>query len=109
MENSELISVVRFSVRMRPSMRWRVLLIAQGVDSTSELRNRLECTPSQANRIVNCLKGRGRYRDGRWIDSPFCLVEGRQHPHQRGQQLVLSSTGKQLLDPDSARSAAAQQ
>ena len=73
------------------------LLIAQGVDSDSELRSRLECTPSQANRIVNCLKGRGRYRDGKWIDSPFCLIEGRQHPHQRGQQLVLSSSGKQLL------------
>jgi len=80
------------------------LLIAQGVDSASELRCRLDCTPSQANRIVNCLKGRGRYRDGRWLDSPFCLVEGRQHPHQRGQQLVLSSTGKQLLGPDSASS-----
>lgn len=73
------------------------LLIAQGVDSASELRSKLDCTPSQANRIVNCLKGRGRYRDGKWLDSPFCLIEGRQHPHQRGQQLVLSSTGAELL------------
>ena len=108
MENSDLISLVRF-FRTHKALHALegFLLIAQGVDSASELRSRLDCTPSQANRIVNCLKGRGRYRDGRWLDSPFCLVEGRQHPHQRGQQLVLSSTGKQLLDPNSARSSAA--
>jgi len=73
------------------------LLIAQGVDSIADLAAAMDCPNSQASRVVSCLRGRGRYHQGKWVESPFALVQTRQHPHQRGQQLMLSSAGLSLI------------
>ena len=85
------------------------LLISEGVDNIPDLAAAMDCPYSQANRVVSCLKGRGRYHQGKWVESPFALVQTSAHPHQRGQQLSLSSAGLSLigidaaeLDPDSA-------
>lgn len=51
-----------------------------------------------AARLVGLLRGRARYANGRWIESPFSLVETRRHPHRGGQQLLLSDQGRQLLN-----------
>lgn len=73
------------------------LLIANGVDNIADLAAAMGGTNSQANRVVSLLKGRGRYHMGKFIDSELSLVQTSQHPHQRGQQLTLTKTGKRLL------------
>ena len=74
------------------------LLIAQGHDTVAAIADAMACPQSQASRMVSKLTGRGRYRQGQWLDSSIALVETRQHPHRRGRQLVLTAAGSQLLD-----------
>ena len=73
------------------------LLVASGVDTVAGLAAAMGCTQSQASRMVSKLTGRGRWHQGQWIQSTFALVDRRQHPHQRGQQLFLSANGRQVL------------
>ncbi|BAQ94460.1 hypothetical protein HOQ56_gp35 [uncultured phage_MedDCM-OCT-S38-C3] len=73
------------------------LLISEGVDNIPDLAAAMDCPYSQANRVVSCLKGRGRYHQGKFIDSELALIQTSQHPHQRGQQLTLTRTGTRLL------------
>jgi hypothetical protein len=80
-----------------------LLLIAGGVDHVSDLGQAMTdekgqpLSGSTAARLVGLLRGRARYAHGKWIESPFSLVEIRRHPHRRGQQLKLSDQGKQLI------------
>ena len=72
------------------------LLIAQGTDTTAALAAAMDCAPSQASRMVSKLTGRGRYRGDHWVASTFALVERRQHPHEKGSQLLLTTEGERL-------------
>jgi DNA-binding MarR family transcriptional regulator len=73
------------------------LLIAEGIDNSPALVAAMNCAPSQANRIVSKLTGRGRYVKGdHWVPSTFALVERRRHPHERGYQLLLTADGERL-------------
>jgi hypothetical protein len=80
-----------------------LLLIAGGVDHVTDLGAAMTdekgqpLSGSTAARLVGLLRGRARYAHGRWIESPFSLVEIRRHPHRRGQQLKLSDQGQQLI------------
>jgi hypothetical protein len=53
--------------------------------------------PASTARVVALLRGRARYARGKWIESPFSLIEVRKHPHRGGQQLLLSPQGRQLV------------
>jgi hypothetical protein len=88
-----------------------LLLIAGGVDHVSDLGAAMTdeqgqpLSGSTTARLVGLLRGRARYAHGKWIESPFSLVEIRRHPHRRGQQLKLSDQGQQLISqffPDAA-------
>jgi hypothetical protein len=80
-----------------------LLLIAGGVDHVSDLGAAMTdekgqpLSGSTAARLVSLLRGRARYAHGRWIESPFSLIEIRSHPHRRGQQLRLSQQGQELI------------
>jgi hypothetical protein len=80
-----------------------LLLIAAGVDHVSDLQAAMPDETGQplpgatTARLVALLRGRARYAAGRWIESPFSLVEVRRHPHRGGQQLSLSPQGKALI------------
>jgi hypothetical protein len=80
-----------------------LLLIAGGVDHVSDLGKAMTddkgqpLSGSTTARLVSLLRGRARYAHGKWIESPFSLIEIRRHPHRRGQQLRLSDQGQQLI------------
>lgn len=71
--------------------------IASGVDSVPELQSRMDTCPATVSRTVSLLRGRARYREGRWIESPYGLVMTRKHPDRRGNQLLLTTQGQQLV------------
>ena len=80
------------------------LLIASGVDHVSDLQQAMTDGEGQqlpgatTARLVALLRGRARYAQGKWIESPFSLVTVRPHPHRRGQQLQLSDQGQTLVN-----------
>lgn len=80
-----------------------LLLIAAGVDNMPDLQKAMRdsegnALPSAtASRLVSLLRGRARYDEGQWIESPYSLIEVRPHPHKRGLQLQLSDAGRQLI------------
>lgn len=82
-----------------------LLLVGAGIDNINDLRDAMgdgdgaEPMPAATlNRLVSLLRGRARYAQGQWIESPFSLLEVRPHPHQRGLQLSLSAEGRRLID-----------
>ena len=81
-----------------------LLLIASGVDHVADLQLAMtdpdgEPLPGATTaRLVALLRGRARYALGKWIESPFSLVEVRPHPHRRGQQIRLSDQGQNLVN-----------
>lgn len=80
-----------------------LLLVGAGLDNINDLRDAMgdgaEPMPQATlNRLVSLLRGRARYAQGEWIESPFTLLEVRPHPHQRGLQLSLSAEGQRLID-----------
>ena len=73
------------------------LAVAEGCDHVSDLTVRLGIPARTAARLLKLLAGHGRYVEGRWIESPFALVEARPHPHRQGEQYRLSQQGRELL------------
>jgi hypothetical protein len=73
------------------------LAVAEGCDHVSDLTVRLGIPARTAARLLKLLAGHGRYVEGRWIDSPFALLDARPHPHRQGEQFRLSEQGKELL------------
>lgn len=73
------------------------LWIAAGIDHRSELARVSGLHISEVKRLVATLTGRGGYRAGRHQASAFGLVVQRPHPHRRGQQLLLSPDGTDLV------------
>ena len=80
-----------------------LLLIAAGIDHVADLHAAMRDTEGNAlpaatmSRLVSLLRGRARYDQGTWIESPYGLIEVRPHPHRRGLQLRLSAAGLQLI------------
>lgn len=80
-----------------------LLLIASGIDNIPDLQNAMRDADGNAlpaatmSRLVSLLRGRARYHQGAWVESPYGLVEVRPHPHRRGMQLQLSEEGKRLI------------
>jgi len=80
-----------------------LLLIASGVDNIPDLQRAMRdpdgniAPPATVSRLVSLLRGRARYHQGAWVESPYSLLEVRPHPHRRGLQLQLSAAGKQLI------------
>lgn len=80
-----------------------LLLIASGVDNIPDLQRAMRdpdgnvAPPATVSRLVSLLRGRARYREGSWIESPYSLLDVRPHPHRRGLQLQLSAAGKHLI------------
>lgn len=80
-----------------------LLLIAAGVDNIPDLQQAMRdgqgspMPPSTISRLISLLRGRARYNQGRWIESPYTLLEVRPHPHRKGLQLHLSAAGQQLI------------
>ena len=73
------------------------LAVAEGCDHVSDLTVRLGIPARTAARLLKLLAGHGRYVEGKWIDSPFALVDARPHPHRQGEQFRLSEQGRELL------------
>jgi hypothetical protein len=108
---SQLATMATFLAHLRTTGRGipvnaaeALLLIASGVDHIAELQQAMPDTtgeplpPATTARLVGLLRGRARYAAGKWIESPFSLVSVRPHPHRRGQQLLLSEQGQQLIN-----------
>lgn len=80
-----------------------LLLIASGIDNIPDLQRAMQDLHGNAlpaatiSRLVSLLRGRARYHQGAWVESPYGLVEVRPHPHRRGMQLQLSDAGQQLI------------
>lgn len=74
-----------------------LLWIAAGEDSLAGLQRRMGSSPRAVERTVSLLRGRARYREGKWIESPYGLVWVRKHPDRRGNQLLLTTQGQQLV------------
>ena len=105
------LQMARFLAHLRSSGRGvpvnaaeALLLIAAGVDHVADLQQAMPDEKGQPQpgattaRLVALLRGRARFDGGKWIESPFSLVEVRKHPHRRGQQVLLSSQGQQLVN-----------
>jgi hypothetical protein len=74
-----------------------LLWIAAGEDSLAALQQHMGSSPRAVERAVSLLRGRARYREGKWIESPYGLVMVRKHPNRRGNQLLLTPEGHQLI------------
>lgn len=100
---ASLLKALRCSGRQIPlGAAEALLLIASGVDSVPALAAAMgtfsqPLPPASVSRLVSMLRGRARFSRGGWVESPYRLIEVRQHPHQRGWQLLLSSEGETLI------------
>jgi len=80
-----------------------LLLIASGIDNIPDLQRAMrdadgnDLPPATISRLISLLRGRARYSQGAWVESPYSLLEVRPHPHRRGLQLQLSEAGEQLI------------
>lgn len=80
-----------------------LLLIASGIDNIPDLQQAMRdadgnaLPPATISRLISLLRGRARYDQGRWLESPYSLLEVRPHPHRRGLQLRLSDAGLRLI------------
>lgn len=99
-----LVAALRKSGRPIPISALEVLLlVASGVDNTVEILQQMTARGATFNkaslsRCLSLLRGRSRYEQGRWVESPFNpLVLVDRHPHQRGNRLQLSEAGRSLL------------
>jgi hypothetical protein len=101
---ASLLSNLRQEGRVIPVSAAEVLLlIASGIDNVKDLQQAMPtpsgepCAASLVARMAALLRGRARYVDGIWIESPFALIKMRRHPHKQGQQFFLSKEGKALI------------
>jgi hypothetical protein len=80
-----------------------LLLIASGIDNIPDLQQAMRdqegnaLPPATISRLISLLRGRARYDQGRWLESPYSLLDVRPHPHRRGLQLQLSDAGRRLM------------
>lgn len=104
------LALARFLGSMRQSNRAipisaaeALLLIAGGIDNVPDLQQAMRdangnaLPPATISRLISLLRGRARYDQGRWLESPYSLLEVRPHPHRRGLQLRLSDAGQRLI------------
>jgi hypothetical protein len=102
---AQMLGALRTSGRAMPLSAAEALLwIASGVDSVPELAEVMgpgdDALPAATvSRLVSLLRGRARYSQGKWIESPHRLIEVRPHPHRRGMQLLLTREALDLLQP----------
>lgn len=80
-----------------------LLLVAGGVDHTSDLVKATGSDRTQITRALQFLQGQSFPNHGRIRVSPFRLVECRKHPHRKGHQLRLAPEGIALLSPTFTR------
>ena len=80
-----------------------LLLIAAGIDNIPDLQRAMCDTEGNAlpaatiSRLIASLRGKARYHQGTWVESPYSLLDVRPHPHRRGLQLRLSAVGRRLI------------
>lgn len=74
------------------------LAIAEGCDHKRTIEERTGIPMRQAARLAKQLAGRDRWGNGRWIVSPFALVDVRPHPHRLGMQYRLTEQGQEVYD-----------
>jgi hypothetical protein len=77
-----------------------LLLVADGADSSRAITERLVTPANQSNitRTISLLLGRAQWRQGRWLESPFRLLQSRPHPHiHNALHLGLSPEGEELV------------
>lgn len=80
-----------------------LLLIAAGIDNIPDLQRAMCDSEGNAlpaatiSRLIALLRGKARYHQGNWVESPYSLLDVRPHPHRRGHQLRLSDVGQQLI------------
>jgi hypothetical protein len=80
-----------------------LLLIAAGIDNIPDLQRAMcdaegnSLPPATVSRLIASLRGKARYHQGTWVESPYSLLDVRPHPHRRGLQLRLSAVGQELI------------
>lgn len=82
---------------MHPAVPELLLWIAAGVDHRQDLAKVSGLSEREVRRICHTLCGKGYKQGDQYVDSAFRLVQTRKHPHRRGDQLLLTSDGRQLL------------
>lgn len=74
-----------------------LLWVASGIDHLSDLQKHMGLSTAQASRILSLLRGRGRLRSGRWVESKVGLVRVTDHPHRRGYRISLTDNADDLI------------
>lgn len=82
---------------MHPAVPELLLWIAAGVDHRQDLARVSGLSDREVRRICHTLCGKGYKQGGRYVDSAFRLVQTRKHPHRKGDQLLLTADGHQLV------------
>lgn len=82
---------------MHPAVPEVLLWIAAGVDHRQDLAKVSGLSDREVRRICHTLCGKGYKQAGNYVDSAYRLVQVRRHPHRRGEQLVLTADGLDLL------------
>ena len=88
----------RFDTGLPLAAAEALLWIYSGIDHLSDLQEHMGLSPAQASRTLSLLRGRGRQRQGQWVESRLGLVKVTNHPHRRGYRLELTSEAKNLLN-----------
>jgi hypothetical protein len=85
------------SQAMHPAVPEVLLWIAAGVDHRQDLVKVSGLSDREVRRICHTLIGKGYRQCGNYVFSAFSLVKIRNHPHRRGQQLILTTEGEELI------------
>lgn len=85
------------SQAMHPAVPEVLLWIAAGVDHRQELVKVSGLSDREVRRICHTLIGKGYRQSGKYAHSAFSLLAVRNHPHRRGQQLILTTEGEELI------------
>lgn len=76
-----------------------VLRVADGIDCTRDLAQAIPgVNRTTIDRTLAQLRGRPRWKQGRWVESPLQLLQSRPHPHVPGAlHYSLSPNGQDLI------------
>lgn len=100
-ELADWLAAIRSAQPTLPLVAVEVLLrVAEGIDCTRDLA---EAMPGVHRTIIDRalaqLRGRSRWDQGHWIDSPLQLLQTRPHPHIAGAlHYSLSPNGQDLIN-----------
>lgn len=97
---ADWLAAIRTAQPTLPLVAVEVLLrVADGIDCTRDLADAVpEVDRTTIDRTLAKLRGRSRWKHGRWVDSSLQLLQTRPHPHIAGAlHYSLSPNGQELI------------